>query len=82
MEDVITTARTINETIEAIKDFEPEIVAIACLVDRTAGHTKVIYDIKSLLQVDPVTYEPDDCPLCKNAIPLVKPGSREGKISV
>ena len=82
LEDVITTARTINETIEAIKDFEPEIVGIACLVDRTAGHTKVIYDIKSLLQVDPVTYEPDNCPLCQNSVPLVKPGSREGKAGV
>lgn len=82
LEDVITTARTINETIEAIKGFEPEIAAIACLVDRTAGHTKIIYDIKSLLQVDPVTYEPDNCPLCQKAIPLVKPGSREEKIGV
>ncbi|MEI8377558.1 MAG: orotate phosphoribosyltransferase [bacterium] len=79
LEDVITTARTINETIEAIKNFEPEIVGIACLVDRTAGYTNVIYDIRSLLQVDPVTYEPDNCPLCKNSIPLVKPGSREAQ---
>lgn len=82
LEDVITTARTINETIEAIKGFEPEIVGIACLVDRTAGHTKVIYDIKSLLQVDPVTYKPENCPLCKNKTPLVKPGSRETQAGV
>lgn len=75
IEDVITTARTIKETIEATKDFGVEIAAVECIVDRTCGKTGL--NIKSLLQIDPVTYEPDNCPLCKAGIPLVKPGSRE-----
>ena len=74
IEDVITTARTIKETMEAIKEFEPEVVAVGCIVDRTKGKTD--YNIKSLLQIDPVVYEPSDCPLCKEGIELVKPGSR------
>lgn len=77
LEDVITTARTINETIEAIKEFEPEIIGVACIVDRTKGQTN--YNITSLLQVEPVTYEPENCPLCKEGLPVVKPGSRGGK---
>ncbi len=77
IEDVITTARTIKETMEAIKEFEPEVVAVGCIVDRTKGKTE--YNIKSLMQIDPVVYEPDNCPLCKEGIPLVKPGSREEK---
>lgn len=74
IEDVITTARTIKETMEAIKEFEPEVVAVGCIVDRTQGKTN--YNIKSLLQIDPVVYDPSDCPLCKEGIELVKPGSR------
>lgn len=74
LEDVITTARTINETKEAIKEFEPEIIGVASIVDRTNGKTD--YNITSLMQVSPVTYEPDNCPLCKKNIALVKPGSR------
>lgn len=74
VEDVITTARTINETIDAIKEFKPAIIGVACIVDRTCG--KSGYNITSLLQVNPVTYEPENCPLCKDEIPLVKPGSR------
>lgn len=74
LEDVITTARTINETKDAIKEFEPEIVGVACIVDRTKGQSG--YNITSLLQVNPVTYEPGKCPLCHENIPLVKPGSR------
>jgi len=77
IEDVITTARTIRETMEAIKEFEPEVVAVGCIVDRTKGKTE--YNIKSLMQIDPVVYEPDNCPLCREGIPLVKPGSREEK---
>ncbi len=77
LEDVITTARTINETIEAIKEFEPKIIGVACIVDRTKGQTN--YNITSLLQVNPITYEPENCPLCKESIPLVKPGSRTKK---
>lgn len=77
IEDVITTARTIKETMEAIKEFEPEVVAVGCIVDRTKGLTP--YNIKSLMQIDPVVYEPNNCPLCNEGIPLVKPGSREEK---
>ena len=77
IEDVITTARTIKETMEAIKEFEPEVVAVGCIVDRTKGQTD--YNIKSLMQIDPVVYEPNNCPLCKEGIELVKPGSRTEK---
>lgn len=75
IEDVITTARTIKETIEATKEFGVEVAAVGCIVDRTCGKTGL--NIKSLLQIDPVTYEPDNCPLCKAGMELVKPGSRE-----
>ena len=78
IEDVITTARTIKETMEAIKEFEPEVVAVGCIVDRTKGQTP--YNIKSLLQIDPVVYEPENCPLCQEGIELVKPGSRTEKV--
>ncbi len=74
VEDVITTARTIYETIEALEPFGVEVAAIGCIVDRTCGKTGL--NIVSLLQIDPVTYDPADCPLCAQGVPLVKPGSR------
>ncbi len=81
IEDVITTARTINETLEAIKPYDAELVAVGCIVDRTCGRSS--YNIKSLLQIDPVVYDPSECPLCKENIPLIKPGSRnENEVKV
>lgn len=78
IEDVITTARTIFETIEAVKEFEPEVVGVGCIVDRTQGKLDDRLKINSLLKIDPVVYEPANCPLCKKNIPIVKPGSRVG----
>ena len=79
VEDVITTARTIFETKEALNEFEPEIAGVACIVDRTQGKLDNQFKIYSLLQSSPVTYEPDNCPLCKQGIELIKPGSRTTK---
>ena len=79
VEDVITTARTIFETKEALKEFDCEVKAVACIVDRTQGKLDDEFKIYSLLKSSPVTYEPDNCPLCKQGIELVKPGSRIGK---
>lgn len=77
IEDVITTARTIFETKEAIKQFEPIIAGVGCIVDRTQGKLDKEFKILSLLQSSPVTYKPEECPLCKQGIELVKPGSRK-----
>jgi len=79
VEDVITTAKTIFETIEALKEFEIEVAGVACIVDRTKGKFDKDFKIYSLLKSSPITYEPNDCPLCKKGIELVKPGSRAGK---
>lgn len=78
IEDVITTARTIFETMDAIKEFEPQVVGVGCIVDRTQGKLDDRLKINSLLKIDPVVYEPANCPLCKENLPLIKPGSRTG----
>lgn len=79
IEDVITTARTIFETKEALKEFEVDVQGVGCIVDRTQGKLENEFKIYSLLQSSPVTYKPEECPLCKQGIELVKPGSRAGK---
>lgn len=79
IEDVITTARTIFETIECLRQYDVEIAGVGCIVDRSAGRLKEAFNITSLLEVEPVTYDPKDCPLCKLGIEITKPGSRSEK---
>ena len=77
IEDVITTAKTIFETIEALKEFEVEVKGVGCIVDRTSDKFNKDFKIYSLLKSSPITYEPENCPLCKAGIELIKPGSRK-----
>jgi orotate phosphoribosyltransferase len=75
-EDVVTTGGSALEVANLIKENGGEVVSFACIVDRSGG--KNIFDkpFYSLIQLKLDTYKPEECPLCREGIPLVKPGSR------
>ena len=74
VEDVITTAKSALEAVKVIEALGAKVVGFGCIVDRSQGKTGLT--INSLVQIDPVTYLPDDCPLCKAGSKAIKPGSR------
>jgi orotate phosphoribosyltransferase len=76
VEDVVTTGKSVYETIDIAKQYSPNIVGIGALVDRGGGF-KTDLDYFPLIKLNIVNYEPENCPLCKENIPLVKPGSRK-----
>jgi len=78
VEDVITTGGSVKEVIALLQQAGAEIAGAGCIVDRSNGKAKVADVQFSLLPMEVVMYEPDDCPLCKQGLPLVKPGSRTG----
>jgi orotate phosphoribosyltransferase len=78
VEDVITTAKSVKETILIVKDFGGIIAGVACIVDRSKGESNL--ELKSLLQQDPVLFSPDNCSLCRDGIELEKPGSKTKEI--
>ena len=75
VEDIITTGGSILEVIEKVKKSNAKIIGLGYIVDRSNG--KAIFNIpsKPLLTLNVTTYKPDECPLCKAGIKLVKPGS-------
>ena len=76
VEDVVTTGGSVREVIDVVKQFGGVPVAVSMLVDRSGG--KVNFgDVPSfaLLHMDVETYKPEDCPLCKEGVPLTKRGS-------
>ena len=76
VEDIVTTGGSVREVIDVVKKFGGVPVAVSMLVDRSGG--KVNFgDVPSfaLLHMDIETYKPEDCPLCKENIPLTKRGS-------
>jgi len=77
LEDVVTTGRSLRETMEVVRSRGGEVVATAALVDRgkepaTFGELPFF----SLARLDVPTYEPSRCPLCQTGSTAVKPGSR------
>ncbi|HXH50095.1 MAG TPA: orotate phosphoribosyltransferase [Terriglobia bacterium] len=79
VEDVITTGKSTRETANCVEDAGGKVVGIGALVDRSGG--KVAFDVPkaALLTLDVKTWDPDNCPLCREGKPAVKPGSRPGQ---
>ncbi|MEW6007605.1 MAG: orotate phosphoribosyltransferase [bacterium] len=73
VEDVFTTGKTIKELIELVSNCKANIAGIGVVIDRS--ETKD-FDVKSLIKLNIETYPPASCPLCKEGIPFIKPGSR------
>lgn len=74
-EDVVTRGGRVEETIAVVEQAGATVVAVAILVDRSGGKVKFKYPSVSLLQIEPVVYEPVNCPFCASGIPFTHPGS-------
>ena len=79
VEDVITTGGSVAEVIEVVRSLGGEVVGVGVLVDRSNGQADLGVRTEALLNVTVETYEPEQCPLCAQGIPAVKPGSRVEK---
>lgn len=76
VEDIVTTGLSIRECIEALKGFGANVVAAACLIDRSGGEADVGVPLVSLAQYKVPAYPADALPPELAAIPATKPGSR------
>lgn len=79
VEDVVTTGGSVKEVIDLVKSYDANVVGIASIVDRSNGKVDFGVKFKSVVTLDVVSYDSGNCPLCKNGIPIVKPGSRQFK---
>lgn len=80
VEDVVTTGGSVKEVIAKLKAMGAEPVAVASIVDRSAGAVEFGLPFYNLISMNVVSYEPENCPLCKEGkLPAVKPGSRSLK---
>lgn len=79
VEDIVTTGGSVKEVIDVVKSEGAVPVGVGLLVDRSGGKAD-FGDVphKALLNLEVKTYKPEDCPLCKNNVPMTKRG-RTGK---
>lgn len=79
VDDVLTTGLSVRETLEALQAYQPEILGIELLIDRSNGEGARQFNVpfRALCSVDARSYDPTDCPLCRAGQPVVKPGTRK-----
>lgn len=75
VEDVLTTGSSVKEVMEVVRKHGGRVMGVATLVDRSE-RVKFNVPFVSLVKLRIKNYKPEECPLCKQDLSLVKPGSR------
>jgi len=76
-EDVVTTGGSVFEVMEIVRANGGIVAGVGFIVDRSNNKVQFGVPQFSTLQLEVVSYKPEECPLCKQNIPFVKPGSRK-----
>jgi orotate phosphoribosyltransferase len=76
IEDVWTTGGSTQEAIHVVEEAGGRVVAAGALIDRSGGQIEFSVESNALVELEVKSYEPDDCPLCRQGSVAVKPGSR------
>ena len=76
IEDIVTTGLSIRETVTCMQGLGAEVLAAACIIDRSAGVAEVGVPLIALAEHAVPSYAADDLPPALAAISPIKPGSR------
>ena len=76
VEDVVTTGGSTQETIDVARAAGATVVGAAAIIDRSGGMQRIDVPFHALATISLPTYQPEQCPLCAEGKPVVKPGSR------
>lgn len=76
VEDVWTTGGSTQETIHVVEEVGGRVVAVGALIDRSGGQIEFPVESNALVELQIASYEPEDCPLCRQGSVAAKPGSR------
>ena len=78
VEDIITTGGSVFELIQLVEQCQGNIVHVINLVDRSSNGIDFGHPSTALLNLPSESWQPADCPLCKDGIPITQRG-RTGK---
>jgi orotate phosphoribosyltransferase len=76
VEDVITTGGSTLDVVEVLRAAGARVLAAGSIIDRSGGRADVGVPRVALATLQVAAHRPEECPLCKQGLPVVKPGSR------
>jgi len=77
VEDIVTTGGSVQEVLDVVLEHGGVPVGIGMLVDRSGGKASFGIPHKALLNLTVTTYQPEQCPMCKEGLAMTKRGSRK-----
>jgi orotate phosphoribosyltransferase len=75
VEDVVTTGGSVAEVIDLVRTAGGTVVGVVSIIDR-GGEKKFASPFWPLLTLEVESWEPEECVLCTENLPLTSPGSR------
>lgn len=78
VEDVVTTGGSTREVMDVVTSLGGVAVGAGSLIDRSGGAVDLGVPRHALATLEVPTYQPDDCPMCREGSTAIKPGSRPG----
>ena len=79
VEDVTTTGASVKKVVQIVREQGADPVAVAVLVDRSGGKIDFDLPFESLVSIEVDSYDPADCPLCKQNEPVTDPDFRKAR---
>jgi orotate phosphoribosyltransferase len=79
VEDIVTTGGSVKEVLASLGQTGGRIAGLGLLIDRSNGTADFGVRTESLAVLKVETYQPADCPLCRDNVPLTARGSRHLK---
>jgi orotate phosphoribosyltransferase len=76
IEDVITTGGSTHDVVRVLNAAGASVIAAGSIIDRSGGTAEVGVPRVALATLQVPSWDPAECPLCSEGIPVVKPGSR------
>ena len=77
VEDVITTGKSSFETVDVIRSYGADVVALTSIVNRSGKDQINGVPVISATKIDVNTWDPDEIPEHLKDTPAIKPGSRK-----
>lgn len=79
VEDAVTTGGSVQKVIDHLAARGADLVAIGCVADRSGGRAAGRWEplpLVSLIRLDIPSYAPEECPQCRDGVPLASPKGR------
>jgi orotate phosphoribosyltransferase len=77
VEDVVTTGNSVREVVDLQRRSGLDVAGVACVVDRSNGKVEFDLPFHAVATMNIESWEPENCHLCKQGLPLTQPGSRK-----